>query len=205
MSADARRDHLTRCALEALGASAPSGRWALPTAEMTALLHNSPAMQEFLEQPAVRTLQVSAVPTGDRGSGPCELTVSNAVGVSSGLGTAAAGVVFTKTSADVLTAENIATAVMMSTLGESPLQTLQLSIKQLFGPILLQDPQWSNQLDTNTRQTLEALNHALEAAIQLGGAKAVRCAHGYALCVPAASSSSARAPPPLPSPPETLA
>ena len=48
------------------------------------------------------------------------------------------------------------------------LQTLQLNIKQLYAPMLLQDPQWASKLDAETRRTLEALDSALESAVQLG-------------------------------------
>ena len=138
---------------------------------MTTTLHNSPALQDFLEQPSVKTLQVSVVPTSN-GSGMNELACSTTVGLSFQGGTASSGVIFTKRSADTLTAANMASAVMMSTMGASPVQTLQLSIKQLYAPMLLQDPQWATQLDAKTRQTLEALDSALEAAMQLGSNKA---------------------------------
>ena len=91
--ADPRRDYLTRCALETLGASSPTGRWALPIAEMTTSLHNAPAMQEFLEQPSVRTLQVSVVPSANS-SGANELDCSTSVGLSARSGTATSGVIF---------------------------------------------------------------------------------------------------------------
>ena len=61
MQDDPRKAVLTRLALEAVGASSPAGRWAASAAEMTASLHSAPAMQEFLEQPAVATLQVSVI------------------------------------------------------------------------------------------------------------------------------------------------
>lgn len=123
-------------------------------------------MQDFLEQPSVKTLQVSVVQTSN---GTNDLACSNTVGFSRPGGAAAtAGVVFTKRSSDVLTADNMASAVVMSTLAASPLQTLQLNIRQLYAPMLLQDPQWAGQLDAKTRATLEALDSALEQAVQLG-------------------------------------
>ena len=56
----------------------------------------------------------------------------------------------------------------MTTLVQSPLQTLQLNIKELYAPMLIKDKQVFNQLDPQTRATLEALDSALEAAVQLG-------------------------------------
>ena len=163
MATDPRRDYLTRCAVESLGAS--TGRWVAPAAELTAKLHADPALQEFLEQPSVRTLQVSVVPSG----GSSDLECSNTVGFARpGGGNATGGVVFTKRSADMLTADNMATSVVMTTLVQSPLQTLQLNIKELYAPMLIKDKQVFNQLDPQTRATLEALDSALEAAVQLG-------------------------------------
>lgn len=164
---DPRKDYLARLALDALGANSPSAQWASSAAEMTTQLHGSHAFSEFLEQPSVRTLQVSAVHSA--GNGTSELVASTTVGLSSQAGTSAsAGVVFTKRSSEMLTSENMPSAVMMTTLGASPLQALQLNIKQLYAPMLLQDPLWASKLDANTRRTLEALEGALESAIQLG-------------------------------------
>ena len=135
---------------------------------MTTTLHSSPAFSDFLEQPSVRAMQVSVVPSSG-GTGTSELMASTSVGLSTSQGTSAtAGVVFTKCSADMLTAENISSAVMMTTLSASPLQSLQLSIRQLYAPMLLQDPQWASKLDAETRRTLGALDSALESAVQLG-------------------------------------
>lgn len=131
-----------------------------------ATLHSSPAMQDFLEAPDIRTLQVSVVTTAN---GSNDLVCSNTVGFNRPGGAAAtSGVVFTKRSAEILTVDNISTAVVMSSLAASPLQTLQLNIRELYAPMLLQDPTWAGQLTRETRQTLEALNQALEAAMQIG-------------------------------------
>ena len=161
---DPRRDHLTRCAVESLGASAANGRWSLPAAELTTKLHGDPAMQDFLEQPSVKTLQVSVVQTSN---GTNDLACSNTVGFSRPGGAAAtAGVVFTKRSSEVLTADNMASAVVMSTLAASPLQTLQLNIRQLYAPMLLQDPQWAGQLDAKTRAPRGASSRPENAGIR---------------------------------------
>ena len=63
MASDPRRDYLTKCAVEALGASTPSPMWAQPPEAMYSAVHGSPAMQDFLENSEVRTLQVCASPT----------------------------------------------------------------------------------------------------------------------------------------------
>ena len=150
--------------MEALGANAPSRSWARSAQEMMVAVHGDAAVQDFLEQPQCRTLQVSVV----HGGGGNELACSTAVGIARDAGADTSAVVFTKRGAEPLSADNMASAVMMSTLGTSPLQSLQLSMKQLYAPMLLQDPAWASQLDAKTRSTLEALDSALEAAMQLG-------------------------------------
>ncbi len=167
---DPRRDWLARCALDALGANERSSTrsFSRSSQELLHSVHASSALDDFLEQSSVRTLQVSAV--GGDGGGPCELVCSTAVGLSRAAVGAADGaaVVFTKRSSEPLTAENIASAVIVNSLGGSPLHALQLQIKQLYSPMLLGDPAWSSQLDARTRSTLEALETALESAVQLG-------------------------------------
>jgi dynein heavy chain 2 len=69
---------------------------------------------------------------------------------------------------EALTNDNMSTVVMMSTLGASPLQSLQLNVRQLYAPMLLQDPTWASKLDADARRSLEALDTALDAAMQLG-------------------------------------
>ena len=64
----------------------------------------------------------------------------------------ATAVVFTKRAAQPVTAENVASVVLMSKVS-SPLETLQLAITQLYGPVLLQ----SGQLDAKTSGLLEQL------------------------------------------------
>lgn len=168
MASDARKDYLTKCACEALGATTPSNQWVQPPEAMYSSVHGSTAMQDFLENSEVRTLQVCTSPTPQ---GASELLCTTSVGLSSPQGPAgtSATVVFTKRTAEPLTAHNMPSAVVMSSLGDSPLQTLQLNIKELFAPMLLKDPQWKKQLDDRTRQTLEQLNAALTAALQLSG------------------------------------
>ena len=79
MASDQRRDYLTKSAVEALGASTPSGMWAASPEEMYGMVHGSPAMQEFLERADVRTLQVSTMPNA---SGATELMVTTSIGLS---------------------------------------------------------------------------------------------------------------------------
>jgi hypothetical protein len=165
---DPRKDYLARLAIDSLGASVSSMGWAVSADEMAASLHGSSALANFLEQPHVRTLQVSVVPS-KAGAGTYELSASTAVGFSSQNGSrASSGIVFIKRSMEALTNDNMSTVVMMSTLGASPLQSLQLNVRQLYAPMLLQDPTWASKLDADARRSLEALDTALDAAMQLG-------------------------------------
>ena len=162
---DARKDYLTKCAVEALGATTPSSQWATSPESM-----------------------YSAVPqsVGDAGL-PRERRHPDAAGVHDvdELGRERAGCARRRSASNrraaarrssssartsgCARAELMAPQVVMSSLGDSPLQTLQLNIKELFAPMLLKDPQWTRHLDSETRHTLEALNSALTAALQKAG------------------------------------
>ena len=77
---DPRKDYIARLAIDALGASSSAATlWSATAAEMTTNLHGSPAVADFLEQPNVRTLQVSVVPVA--GTGAHELAASTTVGL----------------------------------------------------------------------------------------------------------------------------
>ena len=164
MQADPRKDYLSRCALESLGVNGTSGRWARPASELTAAFHVSSELSNFLETSSVATLQVSVVPSKEQPEA-LDLTFSNSAGLAAD---SSGGVAFTKSSSQPLTTENISTSVLMNTLSSSPLLALQLQIKQLYAPILLQDPHWAGQLNLETQQTLEALDAALSSAVQRG-------------------------------------
>ena len=88
---DARKDYLTKCAVEALGATTPSNQWATSPESMYSAVHGASAMQDFLENGDIRTLQVCTTSTS---SGASELMCTTSVGLQASGGGAA--VVFAK-------------------------------------------------------------------------------------------------------------
>ena len=129
-----RVEYILNCASTALGvrASAANG--------------TSREVTDFLEVPTVRLLQVWANGEGLQFATTTSLSDKSI----------ATAVVFTKRAAEPVTAENVASVVLMSKVS-SPLETLQLAITQLYGPVLLQ----SGQLDAKTSGLLEQLEAGL--------------------------------------------
>eukprot|EP00967_Tisochrysis_lutea_P066763 scaffold87093_cov25-Tisochrysis_lutea.AAC.6 len=161
---DPRKEYLVSCALGALGAlgSLASRRWEKPSHELEMELRDSRELDAFVETLSVGVLQVSG---SSRNGGRRELSLSHSVALASD---ADVGVVFTKRSTETITDSNIEEIVMMQTLHGSPLHSLQLTIQQLYAPLLLKDPHRSSTLDPKTQSTLEALEKAVSSAVQRG-------------------------------------
>ena len=113
-----RVEYILNCASTALGvrASAANG--------------TSREVADFLESPTVRLLQAWANGEGLQFATTASLSDQSI----------ASAVVFTKRAAEPVTAENVASVVLMSKVS-SPLETLQLAITELYGPVLLQSGQ----------------------------------------------------------------
>ena len=124
-----RVEYILNCASAALGVRA------------SAACATSRDVADFLEVPTVRLLQVWAK------DGALEFATT--ASLSREIATA---VVFTKRVSEPVTADNVASVVLMSKVS-SPLETLQLAITELYGPVLLQ----SGQLDAKTSGLLEQL------------------------------------------------
>lgn len=162
---DPRKEYVSRCALDALGVggSVPAGRkWGRPATDLISSLQTSRPLQDFVESPSVGLLQISVVTDAH---GQHDIAISSSVNVASDC---AGGVVFTKRSAEELSAENISTIVLMTTFQASPLQTFYLMIKELYAPLLLEDPHWASQLDVTTRHTLQSLTTELSSTVRRG-------------------------------------
>lgn len=162
---DPRKEYIVSCALGSLGAlgSLASRRWEKPSHELEMQLRDAHELDAFLETASVSVLQVSGA---SRKGGRRELCLSQSVAMASD---ADVGVVFTKRSTETITDSNVEEIVMMQTLHGSPLHSLQLTIQQLYAPLLLQDPHRSSTLDPKTQSTLEALEKAVSSAVQRGG------------------------------------
>lgn len=162
---DPRKEYIVSCALGALGAlgSLATRRWEKPTDELELELRGSRELDAFLETSSVMVLQVSGIV---RNFTRRELKVSQSVSLASD---AVVGVVFSKRSADVITDNNVEEVVTMQTMHGSPLQSLQLSIQQLYAPLLLQDPQRASTLDSSTQKKLEELEKAVSSAVRGAG------------------------------------
>ena len=111
-----RVEYILNCASTALGV------------RTSAANSTSREIADFLEVPTVRVLQAWA-----NGDGLQFATTAS-------LSRDAAAVVFTKRASGPVTAENVASVVLMSKVS-SPLETLQLAITELYGPVLLQSGQ----------------------------------------------------------------
>ena len=162
---DPRADFVVNSTKELLrlDAACADGRWSRQAADICSTIAASAELRRFMEDPSCSVLQVSGVP---RSGGARELVLANVVSVGSD---ADAGVVFTKRSTEPITAFNVEEVVLVTSLQGSPLVALQLTLKQLYAPLLLQDPQWASLLDQKTASSLEALERAVSSAVQRGG------------------------------------
>ena len=113
-----RVEYILNCASTALGVRASAAN------------ATSREVADFLESPTVRLLQAWANGEGLQFATTASLSDQSI----------ASAVVFTKRAAEPVTAENVASVVLMSKVS-SPLETLQLAITELYGPVLLQSGQ----------------------------------------------------------------
>eukprot|EP00965_Chrysotila_dentata_P176657 5833782-Pleurochrysis_carterae.AAC.2 len=166
-AADPRAQHIARCALELLGLNAPGAeaKWVQPVSSLSAQITESSEVQSFLETAAVSALRISGTVGG--GGSPRTLQISTNVSIASDFDV---GVIFTKTTSDQITAENVADVVLVTSLNGSPLQALQLALQQMYGPILLEKTkEGASKLDPKTESAFEALKLAISSAVQRGG------------------------------------
>ena len=115
---DKRTEYIVSCASTALGVNQNGAA-------------TKSAVADFLESPTARVLQAYPKDGG--------LEFSTTASLSREISTA---VIFTKRGSEPLTPENIASAVLMSKVS-NPLETLQLALTELYGPVLLQSGQVS--------------------------------------------------------------
>ena len=113
-----RVEYILNCASTALGVRASAAN------------ATSREVTDFLESPTVRLLQAWANGEGLQFATTASLSDQSI----------ATAVVFTKRAAGRVTAENVASVVLMSKVS-SPLETLQLALTELYGPVLLQSRQ----------------------------------------------------------------
>ena len=113
-----RVEYILNCASTALGVRASAAN------------ATSREVTDFLESPTVRLLQAWANGEGLQFATTASLSDQSI----------ATAVVFTKRAAGPVTAENVASVVLMSKVS-SPLETLQLALTELYGPVLLQSGQ----------------------------------------------------------------
>jgi hypothetical protein len=178
MSADARRDFVLRCVDCLCGPSA--SKQAAKAAQL----------DHFLNDNACRVLQVcvpgssdlrSPQPDGtddeakDNAAGigvPCDdaqITISNSL-QSMDWESCSGEVHFLKTNTDVLTEENIAKCVIVTSMLQSPLTSLYHSLHSVYAPTLLNDAKWATRLDHKTQGLLTDLESGLGVAVRgIGG------------------------------------
>ncbi|XP_076002176.1 cytoplasmic dynein 2 heavy chain 1 isoform X2 [Genypterus blacodes] len=78
--------------------------------------------------------------------------------------------VFFKLQPTVITAENLHQSVLVSSMLESPVNSLYQAVKQVFGPVLLQDEHWSSAFDPKLAGLLSELELGLGSVVRQSGA-----------------------------------
>ncbi|XP_038123892.1 cytoplasmic dynein 2 heavy chain 1 [Cyprinodon tularosa] len=79
--------------------------------------------------------------------------------------------VFFKLYPTVITEDNLDRSLLVSSMLESPINTLYQSVKQVFAPVLLQDEQWRSAFDPKLASLLNELETGLGSVVRQSGAK----------------------------------
>ena len=134
--------------------SAPLG--GLDAQIITAFERDDAAVASFLDGAATMGLQA-------RVEGDDNVILSNTIEYSE---TTKAAVVLTKQrDAGPLTPDNIS-ALSVTVMRESPLASLFNAVRDVYGPMLLQDNRWSSRIDAGLRSALQTLDGALASSLQ---------------------------------------
>ncbi|KAK6172722.1 hypothetical protein SNE40_016326 [Patella caerulea] len=121
-------------------------------------LQNSSALNSFLDDGNVSVLSVKKDAKGGQ-----SISLSNKVESGDDKENA---IVFFKTKPDVLNPDNIHQNVIVSSMIESPLNTLYHAVQKLYSPLLLEDARWSRGLDPKLQSLLSELEAGLGSTIR---------------------------------------
>ncbi|MEQ2226946.1 hypothetical protein ILYODFUR_032580 [Ilyodon furcidens] len=79
--------------------------------------------------------------------------------------------VFFKLHPTVITEDNLDGSLLVSSMLESPINTLYQAVKQVFAPVLLQDERWRSAFDPKLASLLNELEEGLGCVVRQSGAK----------------------------------
>uniref|UniRef100_A0A8C5PP60 Cytoplasmic dynein 2 heavy chain 1 n=1 Tax=Leptobrachium leishanense TaxID=445787 RepID=A0A8C5PP60_9ANUR len=74
--------------------------------------------------------------------------------------------VFFKTRPDVITEDNLHETILVSSMLDSPINTLYQAVRQIFAPMLLKDEKWSKDFDPKLQNLLSELEAGLGSALR---------------------------------------
>ncbi|XP_019521077.1 PREDICTED: cytoplasmic dynein 2 heavy chain 1 [Hipposideros armiger] len=114
------------------------------------LLYNSPEINNFLDDGNQMLLRVQRSDTG--------INFSNTIDFAD---TKDKVLVFFKLRPDVITDKNLHNNILVSSMLESPINSLYQAVRQVFAPVLLKDQEWSRNLDPKLQNLLSELEAGL--------------------------------------------
>ena len=85
--------------------------------------------------------------------------------------------VFFKLQPCVITPDNIHTNIFMSSVLDSPIDTLYHSVQKVFGPVLLKDAKWSKNVDPKIQLLLTELEAGLGSTLRKYGRHSIETSH----------------------------
>uniref|UniRef100_A0A671EFV8 Dynein cytoplasmic 2 heavy chain 1 n=1 Tax=Rhinolophus ferrumequinum TaxID=59479 RepID=A0A671EFV8_RHIFE len=115
-----------------------------------ALLYNSPEINNFLDDGNQMLLRVQRSDAG--------VNFSNTIDFAD---TKDKVLVFFKLRPEVITDQNLHTNILVSSMLESPINSLYQAVRQVFAPVLLKDQEWSRNLDPKLQNLLSELEAGL--------------------------------------------
>ncbi|KAG8470560.1 hypothetical protein KFE25_008981 [Diacronema lutheri] len=163
---DPRQGFISQCALNILGVDLPPANgsvWSGGAAALRAQVEDAREVARFLEDPTCFVLQVASV----QHSGQYVLSVTNSSEIAPGCDGAA---LFTKCSADPITASNVHKCVLVSHVHGSPVVGLHSLLHNVYSPLLCDEASpWSSKLDSKSRGLMLQVETAL-GSVAHGGA-----------------------------------
>ncbi|NWH26647.1 DYHC2 protein, partial [Grus americana] len=124
-------------------------------AAVAAGLHSRPELTNFLDDGNEFLLVVQHSGT--------QLTASNKIEATNSKNNV---LVFFKLRPDVITEDNLHSNILVSSMLDSPINTLYQAVRQVFAPVLLKDERWSKTLDPKLQKLLSELEAGLSTVLR---------------------------------------
>ncbi|XP_068004360.1 cytoplasmic dynein 2 heavy chain 1 [Melanerpes formicivorus] len=128
---------------------------AVGSAALAAGLHSRPELTNFLDDGNEFLLVVQYSGT--------QLTASNKIEATDSENNV---LVFFKLRPDVITEENLHSNILVSSMLDSPINTLYQAVRQVFAPVLLKDERWSKTFDPKLQKLLSELEAGLSTVLR---------------------------------------